>query len=246
VLVTNNAFEDVVVKLVSPPWRLGMVNGKSSAALEVCGSLLHQPTAFSLDAIGGAFEYPVIGHSSYIEPGAEIEIMIGSTPGHSYVIGDPDDFMSAETEDLLLGLLAEKGGETDVLVYGLQWQLPTGLHIGIWYEVAECLGLTRETTPTPINVGWATAYALVSESDSLMAYGITVLEGELSPSLIIEEGYWYHSEVISHEILHYLSGADESDLNLGCVMAIPGAPLALRRAPPELLGLPSLPLRGHR
>jgi len=135
-------------------------------------------------------------------------------------------------------------GET-LAIYGLEWQIPRGIHIGIWSDVQWCMGLDMDEGLDPVTeLRWGTALALVDEGDSTLAYGVAIQEGELGPSIIIEQDYWLHPEVISHEVVHILlGGGEEEELPYRCIMSFAGSNLPLRRAPMELLNNPGA---GHQ
>lgn len=225
--VHNQNFADVNVRLHSPSRRIGMVTGHTTKVFLLCDEVSRRPV-FDLHAIGGGFDKQVTSTSSQINPGAMIILVIGPTPNLSRVIGNG---------------FGPNGDET-LAIYGLEWQIPRGIHIGIWSDVQWCMGLFKnEEVPDPIeDIRWGTAIALIDEADSTMAYGVTILRGHLSPSIIIEADYWLHPEVISHEVAHVLmNGGVEEDLPFECIMKIAGSSLPFRKASPDFFfGVPSI------
>jgi len=135
---------------------------------------------------------------------------------------------------------APSNREETLAIHGLEWQIPRGIHIGIWSDVQWCMGLEMDEGLDPITeLRWGTALAIVDESDSTMAYGVAIQEGEFGPSIIIEQDYWLHPEVISHEVVHiFLGGGAEEDLPYRCIMSFSGSNLPLRMAPLELIDQP--------
>ena len=83
---------------------------------------------------------------------------------------------------------------------------PLYLHQGIWYDVAACLKIPPEMIPSPMSVYWAGADSIYS-SEGWMAYGMADMPPDVPPAgIIIEWPFWLYPTVISHEVIHVLTG----------------------------------------
>lgn len=205
-VVENQNFADVVVR--SQYRRLGTVQGLRTDTLQVCG-MTSQVPIFRVRAIGGAFEYEVSGTRDVqsLAPSSLLHMVIGASPQLSYVIG-----------------AGYNVGPGTFEVVGAFEVRPTNMHQGLWYDVASCLGVV--SVPDPLRVTWVLADS-IKGSDGLLAYGLSSWPDPAA--IIVERGYWLHPGVVSHEVVHLLTG-DESETSEGmrCVMRM-ASDLPLRR-----------------
>ena len=100
----------------------------------------------------------------------------------------------------------------DILVVDLVWVEPLFVWIG---------------TGDPHAIRWGIARLLI-HPDGLLAYGVTELNDGRAVSIVVDNKYWAHSTVLSHEIIHAVTGGTDEDAPLmqRCEFYVPGELLA--------------------
>lgn len=199
-IVENWNFADMV--LWSDSRKIGIANGLTTTTFNVCW-LRERPPVFDIHAIGGALDFRMSGVGIRMAPTSELRLVIGSTAGGSWVIGSSAGFGVGRMDSTAL--------------IGAQLRPPMGLHIGIWYDVAGCLGIDESQVPDPVlDVDWVVADS-IKTSDGRLAYG----SASLNPvTVVIENGHWFNPTVISHEAVHIQTrdGREDSWGMYNCVM----------------------------
>lgn len=105
-------------------------------------------------------------------------------------------------------------------VYGRREVLPGWTQIGVFYDVASCLGVQSPLNPST-SLSWSIADSIKSE-EGFYAYGATVLaeDGSTLAEVIIEKSFWWHPSVLSHEFVHVLmKDPSHEGPSWGCVIA---------------------------
>lgn len=129
----------------------------------------------------------------------------------------------------LLTVAVRPAGGQVVVGYGIR-PLEIGyIHLGIWKDVSDCLGVEFDPDMF-VRTRWELADSLITE-EGYKAYGLSVVGGNEPPRIVLEDGYQRHPTVISHEIIHILT-KDPNDWSgemLRCQLFGAGAPLPLRR-----------------
>jgi len=117
----------------------------------------------------------------------------------------------------------------DIIVIGARPQQPLELHRGIWRDVSRCLGPLAK----PLSVPLGTARMLISEHGYL-SYGMTVFEAGEPAGIIIDERYWLHPTVFSHEAIHVIAREQGHDRRVfRCEMRLPTGDLGMRPVSPD-------------
>ena len=127
---------------------------------------------------------------------------------------------------LLLLISPLQAQDTSVLyVIDKSPQTSLGIIEGIWDDVSWCLG----APPSDVSVPVYTAVVLVAAS-RVRAYGATMFNDDGDPvEIIIERAFLLHPTVLSHEIIHALTGDKGHDPGLfRCVMGVPSVVLEER------------------
>lgn len=114
--------------------------------------------------------------------------------------------------------------ETEIL--GRIFLEPNEMHLGVWRDVAICLGILNP--PRPWYIYWGIADA-IKTPDGFLAYGVTEVRDNRILGVTMEAPFWFNTAVVSHEIVHVLSGSlDHEGPEWDCVMHI-GVGLEARR-----------------
>ncbi len=122
-----------------------------------------------------------------------------------------------ETQDL------PKTSPKDITAIDIRPMPVLQMHSGIWNDVERCMDIRTRTRPT-----WYVAARLIRH-DGVLVYGLTKIH-PTRPVIILERGYWLHPGVISHEIIHALTGSAAEPTR--CTLDVPGA-LPVRTLPQD-------------
>jgi hypothetical protein len=151
--------------------------------------------------------------SQFFEPGQSYRLLIAPQISQSYLR------RANQYQGEGFGI-----GAGDLLLTNLIVQPPLGMHLGIWYDVSGCLGMSMAETPSPLaTVRWATADRIELVGDRRLAYGVYIGdEDQGGPMIVIESAYWLHPTVVSHEVVHAFGYGEGAAEILRCVMNVPG------------------------
>ena len=86
VTVDNQAFEDVRVRFIPTNYRMGVVPGGTQQTFQTCRIVGYQGQ-FRIDAIGGAFDYPLQRTGPRMGVGDSIGVVVARHPRFSRIIG---------------------------------------------------------------------------------------------------------------------------------------------------------------
>lgn len=211
VVVDNRRFADAVVTYTGGDRRrVGLATGKMISRFELCGQA-HRDNVFWIHGVGGAFDYTLRGDQAVPGDGSPIRIMVGLNRAQSWIQGEG------------FGV-----GDGEVEITELEWVPIMGIHVGIWYDVAECLGFSIADAPDPRMLQWGIATAILEVEREVFLYGAYIAPEHGGPAIVIERGYWFHASVISHEVAHVMGASEDSEEITRCTMPVPGV-LPLRR-----------------
>jgi len=119
--------------------------------------------------------------------------------------------------------------ESETHIYGSELRDPQETHLGVWRDVAGCLGVAQ--TSAPWSLYWAVADSIKTD-DGVFAYGLTETRDGEPVGVIFERPFWWNTSVISHELVHVISHElDHEGDEWQCVMQT-GVDLPLRRGEP--------------
>ena len=94
--------------------------------------------------------------------------------------------------------------EVPAAVFGRLRVEPNWMHVGIWFDVMDCLDMQRTSAADPRTFSWSLADSIIIEG-AFLAYGMTEMDARGRPeAIVIERGFWWNPAVISHEVLHAL------------------------------------------
>lgn len=165
-----------------------------------------------------------LASSSLLVVAAFMATACSSAPHLSAPLTPPGAFSEAHH------ILTAEDQVEETRIFGRVFVEPNEMHLGVWQDVATCLGIVRP--PRPWRIYWAIADA-IKTPDGFLAYGVTEVSDGFSLGITVETPFWFNASVVSHEIVHVLDGSfDHEGPEWECVMNV-GVGLEARRAEEE-------------